>query len=509
MTKILNNKELGNYKEEDQFNFIVKADAIKYFLEFNTESLEINKMLVLYGDWGSGKTSLMKHIEKEINKNIYKTIFFHAWEHEKDENLALSLCDALTDCVKDNTSEIVKDFMKAALLTFKSFASGITLKSSALLSGLGLEFEFSGEKYIEAIDKALESKTEPSFFIKNSKFKEKFRAVEDLIIKDSGAQKILVFVDDLDRCEPENVLNLITALKLFFTYGDKTVFFSGMDKEAVTKAVKTKYKDVVKAEEYLEKVFDIAFNMPKTFILTKMLEPHFDGSFISIDRNVFKNTDIIEDLLQTIGFTNPRHIKKVLSKYEILKSFKVLQSVPNDFKKIIPNILDLDKSGNIFETIYCLFFIILYEFYLNEFKEIEDYDEKMSRYIEPALNFLKETKEDYKYSTTILFIDDQYKIEDVKIKSIKEIFTKVKNESNGISKLTFTSFLLIFAHMHPKFLEVGYGVNDSSFLNSFNDNNILSLFCKFLIKYEKDIMNPVNQTDYILWNLFSMVKYLL
>ena len=51
------NKELENYKEQDTFNFITKADAIKSFLEFSLDSLNDNKMIVLYGDWGSGKSS--------------------------------------------------------------------------------------------------------------------------------------------------------------------------------------------------------------------------------------------------------------------------------------------------------------------------------------------------------------------------------------------------------------------------------------------------------------------
>lgn len=501
--KILNNTELDDYKNQDQFNFAPKAFAIKHFLENNLSALEKNKMLVLYGDWGSGKTSLMKHIEKEINPSIYKTIFFHAWEHEKDENLALSLCDALTDCIKDKTSEVIKDFMKGALLTFKSFASGVTLKSSSLLSGLGLEFEFSGEKYIEAIDKALKDKPEPSFFIKNEEFKKKFRAVEELILADSKALKILVFVDDLDRCEPENVLNLITALKLFFTYGDKTVFFSGMDKEAVTKAVKTKYKDVVKAEEYMEKVFDISFNMPKTYILINMLKPHFEGNFQSLNGHNFTNSEIIEDFLRSINFTIPRHIKKVLSKYEILKSFKMQSTVSGEFASLIPDILN-SRGGNIFETIYCIFFIILFEFNVDKFKEIEDYEKKLANYIDPVILSSKTINNNTSPASAASLINSFYRVIDIESKSVKEIF----NYNSG-STLHFLSFLLIFAHDHPKYLSIGNNTTNENFLTCFNDNDILSLFCRFLIKYEKDIMNPNNQTNYILWDLFSMVKYLL
>ncbi len=377
--KLLANRELDNYADNDSFDFLNKANAIKYFLEQNLEELTRNNMLVLYGDWGSGKTSLMKYIEQNIDKTIYKSVFFHAWEHEKDENLALSLCDALTEALpKTTNTEIIaaaKAFMRGALTVFKSFASGVTMKMPAAFTGFGLDMEISGEKIIKAFNNELDGE-KLSFFKSNEAFKKSFQKIEEIILKSSKAKKLLVFVDDLDRCEPENVLNLITALKLFFTYGKNSVFFCGLDKEAVTKAVKTKYQDVVKAEEYLEKVFDISFNMPKTYSLTKMLEPHFKGGKLSNEVAIAT----IEDFFKTIDFTTPRHIKKVLSKYEILKSFKALSSMPDNIKALIPNIIEDDNEGNVFETIYCLFFIILYEFHIDKFEELENYDQRIKKY---------------------------------------------------------------------------------------------------------------------------------
>jgi len=73
---LLSNKELENYEVEDSFDFLIKADAIKIFLEQNSSKLDNNKMIVLYGDWGSGKTSLMRHIEKkDRSKNLLSNIF--------------------------------------------------------------------------------------------------------------------------------------------------------------------------------------------------------------------------------------------------------------------------------------------------------------------------------------------------------------------------------------------------------------------------------------------------
>lgn len=194
---LLSNKELENYEVEDNFDFKIKGNAIKTFLEFNHSQLDRNKMVVLYGEWGSGKTSLMKHIVQTLNKSIYCPIFFHAWEHEKDENLALSLCDALIKQAEVDQT-VIKDFMKGAVLTLKSFVSAFTVKSSGLLSGLGMDAEFSGKEYIKAIDEAFDKGETISFYKENDEFKKSFKEIEKLILKKNNAKRILVFVDDLD-----------------------------------------------------------------------------------------------------------------------------------------------------------------------------------------------------------------------------------------------------------------------------------------------------------------------
>lgn len=46
--------------------------------------------LGIYGEWGTGKTTLMKSIEKKLNedKDIV-TIWFNAWRYEREEQLTI------------------------------------------------------------------------------------------------------------------------------------------------------------------------------------------------------------------------------------------------------------------------------------------------------------------------------------------------------------------------------------------------------------------------------------
>ena len=73
---------------------------------------------------------------------------------------------------------------------------------------------------------------------------------------------MVVFLDDLDRCESDNIITVISAIKLLLSINKNIIFIIGVDKTAVTLALKNKYNnDYNKADEYLEKNFSITFEI--------------------------------------------------------------------------------------------------------------------------------------------------------------------------------------------------------------------------------------------------------
>lgn len=502
VTNLAANKELQNYSLEDAFDFKIKADAITGFLEHNVESLLHNKMIALFGDWGSGKTSLMRHIEASINREIYYPVFFEAWSHEKDENLALSLCDLLTHHLNKNNEGFIQDFQQSAIKVLRGFTSALSVKVGGPWAGS--EISFDGGKLIERLDESNEKKLN-SFFDENKRFRELFLKIEGAILTQTGASRILVFVDDLDRCEPENVLNLITALKLFFTYGAHTIFFSGLDRDAVTKAVKTKYQDVVKSDEYLEKVFDITFGMPKSYSLQRYLSDFFYMKHSNLNTLELDNINLLEDLFRSIGFTNPRHIKKILNKYELLCAFKNSDTIPQYVRQLIPELTFRTRQGKLWESLLCLFFIILYENFPQQFEQIELYELKLKRYLSVFYNEAKKTNSSYSYATASQVI---YGSTIIEYRTISlDMFFDSHNKPSGASR-RFSNFVLLFANPDPERFTIFQDDRIGEFGDYFLDNGVLTRFCKFLIK-NKEKIEFAEYSTFQLWNYFSMAKYLL
>ncbi|MEO4004468.1 P-loop NTPase fold protein [Flavobacterium sp. CAU 1735] len=365
-TPLLSNLPIEKLTSETDFlNILDKGTLIKDFLIGSQGNLKDIKMYALYGDWGSGKSSLMKYLEKEL-RGEFNTFFFEAWEFEKDENLAMSLLEFITYKSNSTSEKFYDGLVKYGGRILRGLAKSVKVNIPLFVNGPSIEINPS------ALAEELNQKDPITFFQALDGFKTEFRRLEDYITGEQKPKYNIVFIDDLDRCEPEQVLNLMSAIKLFFTYGEKTLFFCGIDKQAVEAAVKTKYGDVVKSNEYLEKIFDISFTMPKHNDVQKLINHYFDETTYRLDILAYEINNMVHTFFDALEFKNPRRIKKVLNKYQILREFIRIKK-SEDY--LTPNI-DM-KDGVVashFETLLVLYLIILHEFYPTEFDNFLNFE---------------------------------------------------------------------------------------------------------------------------------------
>ncbi len=343
--------------ENDYLNVIERGDMITSFLRSNKEDFNEIKMFALYGEWGSGKSTLMKYLEKEL-KSDFNTFFFEAWEFESDDNLSNSLLEFLIDESESLPEEVSGEILDTAERLFTGFAKSIKISFPGV--------SISGKDLVEE----LKAKKPDSFLKLKKKFKTEFGRWEGFITKGEKPKYNIVFIDDLDRCEPENVLNLLSALKLFFTYGEKTIFFCGVDKKAVSQAVQTRYSDIVKSGEYLEKVFDISFKMSEAVNIRKLINYYFSSEKkYTYQKKEQEIHEIVSEFFYALGFINPRKIKKLLNKFLVFRG--LCHSLPEDhmYKEITPKIFENEVV--FFDIIFTLYFLILVEFYPEKFKNIK------------------------------------------------------------------------------------------------------------------------------------------
>ena len=84
---------------------------------------------------------------------------------------------------------------------------------------------------------------------------------------ESKIEHLVIFVDELDRCTPDTILDIFAAMRLFL-FVEKTSFIIGADSRLVDYAIKSRYKNIAGNEldiskEYLEKLIQYPVTIPK------------------------------------------------------------------------------------------------------------------------------------------------------------------------------------------------------------------------------------------------------
>lgn len=250
----------------------------------------------LYGDWGSGKSSLMKLARQKIEEQDESVkrgkeggeqlkslcIEFNGWLFEGYEDAKTSLCGAILDALADEerfgpkVADRAKEFLEK--IDFKKIlgkgvkfgldyllAGGIgALTDLTLCSVLNSLKDSAGKiesKQIEELLAKFKADEKTRTEIKN------FRKEFGELLKDSKVENLVVFIDELDRCSPDTILEIFEAMRLFL-FVEGTSFVIGADQRLIEYAIKSKYKEVPGnnldiGKEYLEKVVQYPINIPQ------------------------------------------------------------------------------------------------------------------------------------------------------------------------------------------------------------------------------------------------------
>ncbi|WP_409525671.1 KAP family P-loop NTPase fold protein [Nitrincola sp. MINF-07-Sa-05] len=272
----------------------------------------------IYGDWGSGKTSFMRLLSASLENNDCKnTFWFNAWEYENDTSLMLPLLSKLSKDFKtqDETFDKIKKIAASVVLTGADIITKVVTLNTTSINDIGANIKL----YEEQVGESYERWVSDIDSLKSS-FKD---LIHDIT---KGESTFYIFIDDLDRCLPENIIKLIENIKHFLSVaGCNCVFILGIDKTALTSAIKARYgTEVITGDDYLEKIINIAFNVPtknntmsKNYIRNKLKDQIDQNWFNEIENDV----NIFSDALSETKIKNPRKLKILISRYLLFMAF--------------------------------------------------------------------------------------------------------------------------------------------------------------------------------------------
>lgn len=237
-------------------------------------------IISLNGEWGAGKTFFVKQsieiikslsiVDYEVNPEIkefinrFKTeemkdvetegelfpIYFNAWEYDSNEDPLITLIYSIID-QNPNFTDMEKkgeSIKEKILKIISNFKIGVSYQDNVGRS-LGMELQYNG-KQEEKLTKDIYSV---------EKVKQTFNELlEEIMVERTN--KLVIFIDELDRCNPVFAVKLLERVKHFFD-DDRFIFVFSTNLTELQYTIKKFYGEGIDGYSYLDKFFDLQFTL--------------------------------------------------------------------------------------------------------------------------------------------------------------------------------------------------------------------------------------------------------
>ncbi|MFD8219668.1 P-loop NTPase fold protein [Streptomyces sp. NPDC059697] len=294
----------------DHFGFKAHAEVLCGAIAA-TEDLPLT--VGVFGPWGMGKSSFMKVCEDLLRRRGVPTVWFNPWKYDqKDEIWHALIQTVLTEIAQEleerrlSGEAALQERMAKALQTVRRLSSA----AAWLLARRAAGPLTAGLVSANDVDAAQAALTEPGAetYLHVNRFEQDFREVVSAYT-DGG--RLVLFVDDLDRCTQDASITVLDSLKLFL--GEAScVFVLAMDYQVVAEAAARRFdsesSDDARGRQYLEKLIHLPYHLPGIsfgsllhHLQDKVIDPQLSGS------------NELWELIEVAFETNPRRVRRFIN----------------------------------------------------------------------------------------------------------------------------------------------------------------------------------------------------
>ena len=207
--QLLNDQPICEGEMKDGLGFVAYAKALANAAKFTQGPFTIG----VFGEWGSGKTSLLRLVKKELDEDDeVATVWFNAWRFESDDQPIVPLVATIIREIERNRSfkSRVGDGVNSILRSLRAVAYGFSAKTSIKLPGFSeIEAGFVAKEIVQRND---ELNSDP--LLDRSLHYDAFESLTECARKMPKNARVVVVIDDLDRCMPDKALRLLESIKL-------------------------------------------------------------------------------------------------------------------------------------------------------------------------------------------------------------------------------------------------------------------------------------------------------
>lgn len=243
--------------------------------------------IAVTGRWGSGKSSLMRHLARDLSEAHRPCVWFNAWHHQNETHLFAALMESIRrDGVPRSVLGRIEFHLSLGwvrlrhtpvwvisfilISTFFLVVVPLLASQLPLLKNLPNNLDTLASFSVPTIFLlwALRSRKNPlkAFGVKPSMllrqavntfqitrfsdaigFRHRFKQAFGEVCEAFRDRRLVIIIDDLDRCRPAQIAEVLEALNFLTTSGSCFIVI-GIDEDQIRRAVGQYYKDVADEE---------------------------------------------------------------------------------------------------------------------------------------------------------------------------------------------------------------------------------------------------------------------
>jgi predicted KAP-like P-loop ATPase len=244
--------QLGYLSDQETKVDLLNNEAIaRTVVRLILETVDSPITIGVHGDWGAGKSSVLEMVAASFpDDDDVLCLKFSGWQFQGFEDAKIALIEgvvngliakrSLATKASDEVKRVLKsvDWLKVAK---KGGGLGVTALTGIPVLGLEEIFGFAvdlikntvtdkdaREAAIKQLGDLKKEKTDASTSHSVPTEIHEFRESYKALIEKAGIKRLVVLIDDLDRCLPQTAIETLEAIRLFVLW-EKTAFVVGAD----------------------------------------------------------------------------------------------------------------------------------------------------------------------------------------------------------------------------------------------------------------------------------------
>lgn len=232
-------------------------------------------VMTVSAPYGGGKTFFIDMLQKHLQANGCNTLYYNAWENDFAINPLISFLASFEE-FEGLDKNSISDFIKAGSKLFGSkllnSAEGIGIIAGAITANpLVADVTSAVVNTAKTVKKVSDEAKKENIFHelilaeqKSKKIREEFKEKLEKLIPTTKSEnyptdKLIIFIDDLDRCRPDYAIKFLEYIKHIFDVKN-CIFVLAVDEEQLKSAVEVVYGSK-NANGFLTRIIDFRFQL--------------------------------------------------------------------------------------------------------------------------------------------------------------------------------------------------------------------------------------------------------